>query len=109
MDVSFISLEKVLPSIASCLAPNGELLALVKPQFELGRGRVRGGVVREAADRREAILGAARAAERAGLLVKGFAGSGLTGPKGNRETFVWCAAAGAAIGDVEAAVLEVEP
>jgi len=59
VDVSFISLAKVLPAVVRCLAPGGELLAMVKPQFELGRERVRKGVVRDPADRREAVLGVA--------------------------------------------------
>jgi 23S rRNA (cytidine1920-2'-O)/16S rRNA (cytidine1409-2'-O)-methyltransferase len=109
VDVSFISLAKVLPPVAACLAPEGEILALVKPQFELGRGRVRGGVVRTPAERREALLAVAAAAEKAGLAVKGFASSGLPGPKGNRETFIWGVAGDARIDDVEAAAREVEP
>jgi len=108
VDVSFISLAKVLPAVARCLAPGGELLAMVKPQFELGRGRVRKGVVRDAAARREAILGVARAARDLGLSVRGFAASGLPGPKGNRETFVRCGGEGPAIADLEAAVEEVD-
>jgi len=109
IDVSFISLGKILPAVAACLAPGGEILALVKPQFELGRGRVRGGVVRSAADRREALLAVARAAGETGLAVRGFASAGLMGPKGNRETFIRCGAAGRGLDDLEAAVLEVEP
>jgi 23S rRNA (cytidine1920-2'-O)/16S rRNA (cytidine1409-2'-O)-methyltransferase len=109
IDVSFISLAKVLPAVARCLAPGGEALALVKPQFELGRERVRKGVVREAADRREAILSVALAARELGLPVRGFASSGLPGPKGNRETFVWCGGGGNPVADLEAAVREVEP
>ena len=108
-DLSFISLTKVLPAIAGCLDPDGELLALVKPQFELGRNRVRGGVVRDAGDRREALLRVAEAATAAGLAVRGFASSGLPGPKGNRETFIHCTRGGTAIEDVEAAAREVEP
>jgi len=108
VDVSFISLAKVLPAVARCLAPGGELLAMVKPQFELGRERVGRGVVRSAADRREAILNVARAAEELGLAVRGFASSGLPGPKGNRETFVWCGGEGTGIEALEAAILEVE-
>jgi 23S rRNA (cytidine1920-2'-O)/16S rRNA (cytidine1409-2'-O)-methyltransferase len=109
IDVSFISLAKVLPAVGRCLAPGGEVLALVKPQFELGRERVRGGVVRDAADRREAILGAALAARELGLPVRGFASSGLAGPKGNRESFVWCGGEGEAVADLEAAIQTVDP
>jgi 23S rRNA (cytidine1920-2'-O)/16S rRNA (cytidine1409-2'-O)-methyltransferase len=109
VDVSFISLAKVLPAIAACLAPRGEILAMVKPQFELGRARVRKGVVRDPADRREAILGVAGAATALGLAVRGFASSGLPGPKGNRETFVWCGGGGEPVADLEAAVRAVEP
>jgi len=108
VDVSFISLTKVLPAVARCLAPGGEALAMVKPQFELGRERVRKGVVRSAADRREAILTVARAAGELGLPVRGFASSGLPGPKGNRETFVWCGGIGEEIADLEAAIAAVE-
>jgi 23S rRNA (cytidine1920-2'-O)/16S rRNA (cytidine1409-2'-O)-methyltransferase len=105
IDVSFISLAKVLPAVAACLAPEGELLALVKPQFELGRGRVaRGGVVRDPGERREAILAAAQAARETGLGVLGFAPSGLPGPKGNLETFVWCVRDRAGIQDLESAL-----
>jgi 23S rRNA (cytidine1920-2'-O)/16S rRNA (cytidine1409-2'-O)-methyltransferase len=109
VDVSFISLAKVLPAIAACLAPGGEIIALVKPQFELGRGRVRGGVVRSASERREALHGVAQAAREIGLRIKGLAASGLPGPKGNREAFIWCGAEGAELDDLEAAVHEVEP
>jgi 23S rRNA (cytidine1920-2'-O)/16S rRNA (cytidine1409-2'-O)-methyltransferase len=109
VDVSFISLTKVLPAVARCLAPGGEALAMVKPQFELGRERVSKGVVRGAADRREAILSVALAANELGLPVRGFASSGLPGPKGNRETFVWCGGAGEEVADLEAAIAAVEP
>jgi 23S rRNA (cytidine1920-2'-O)/16S rRNA (cytidine1409-2'-O)-methyltransferase len=108
IDVSFISLAKVLPAVAGCLAPGGELLAMVKPQFELGRERVGRGVVRDPADRREAVLRVARAAEDLGLSVRGFASSGLPGPKGNRETFVWCGGVAPAPDDLEAALGEVD-
>lgn len=108
VDVSFISLTKVLPAVVRCLAPSGELLAMVKPQFELGRERVGRGVVHEAADRREAILGVAGAIRELGLAVRGFAPSGLPGPKGNRETFVWAGGDGAGIADLEAALGEVD-
>ncbi len=109
LDVSFISLAKVLPAVAACLTPGGEILALVKPQFELGRGRVRRGVVRSASERREALDVVAHAAREIGLRIRGFASSGLAGPKGNRETFIWCGADGAELDDLEAAIHEVEP
>ena len=109
IDVSFISLAKILPAVAACLEPGGEVLAMVKPQFELGRERVGRGVVRDLADRREAILGVALAARELGLPIRGFASSGLPGPKGNRETFVWCGGGGEEVGDLEAAIAEAEP
>jgi len=104
VDVSFISLTKVLPAVASCLVPGGEVLAMVKPQFELGRARVGRGVVHDPADRQEAVLKVALAARESGLPVHGIASSGLPGPKGNRETFVWCGGQGAEIDDLEGAI-----
>jgi 23S rRNA (cytidine1920-2'-O)/16S rRNA (cytidine1409-2'-O)-methyltransferase len=108
IDVSFISLTKVLPAVVRCLEPGGDCLAMVKPQFELGKERVGRGVVRDAADRREAILTVATAARELGLPVRGFASSGLPGPKGNRETFVWCGGAGPEVGDLETAIAAIE-
>jgi len=107
VDVSFISLTKVLPAVARCLVPGGEVLAMVKPQFELGKSRVGRGVVRDLADRREAILEVAAAARGLGLPVRGLASSGLPGPKGNRETFVWCGGDGPEVADLETAVAAV--
>src|SRR6476619_4071718 len=96
-DVSFISLTKVLPAVLACCAERFDALAMVKPQFEVGRGRVgKGGVVREAADRRAALVGVAEAARALGASVLGFAPSGLPGPKGNLEPFVWLAEGGRA-------------
>jgi 23S rRNA (cytidine1920-2'-O)/16S rRNA (cytidine1409-2'-O)-methyltransferase len=109
IDVSFISLSKVLPAVARCLAPGGEALAMVKPQFELGRERVGRGVVRDPTDRRDAVLGVAQLALELGLAVRGFASSGLPGPKGNLETFVWCGGEGTGLEDLEQALLAVEP
>jgi 23S rRNA (cytidine1920-2'-O)/16S rRNA (cytidine1409-2'-O)-methyltransferase len=89
IDVSFISLTKVLRPVVSALAEQAELLAMVKPQFELGRKRVgRGGVVRDPADRREAVEMVADFSHEAGLKLLGVAPTGLPGPKGNRETFL---------------------
>jgi 23S rRNA (cytidine1920-2'-O)/16S rRNA (cytidine1409-2'-O)-methyltransferase len=110
VDVSFISLAKVLPAIADVAAQDFDLVALVKPQFELGRERLgKGGVVRDSADRRQALLSVARAAQQNGLAVRGFAPSGLPGPKGNRETFIWCDRKGPSVPDLGVAVKEVEP
>lgn len=110
VDVSFISLGKVLGAVAGVLGEDGELLALVKPQFELGPERVgKNGVVRDADQRRGAIASVAVAATGLGLAVRGFASSGLPGPKGNRETFVWCAKRGESLKDTDAAIREVEP
>ncbi|MFZ9669005.1 MAG: TlyA family RNA methyltransferase [Solirubrobacterales bacterium] len=89
IDVSFISLRKVLPAVIACATPDGEILAMVKPQFELGPGRVgKGGVVREGADRKEAVVAVADFAAGMGLALLGVVPSGLPGPKGNRETFL---------------------
>jgi 23S rRNA (cytidine1920-2'-O)/16S rRNA (cytidine1409-2'-O)-methyltransferase len=105
VDVSFISLTKVLPAVARCLGSGGEMLAMVKPQFELEKSRVGRGVVRDLADRREAIVKVAEAIRELDLPVRGFASSGLPGPKGNRETFVWCGGEGPEVEDLEAAVV----
>jgi 23S rRNA (cytidine1920-2'-O)/16S rRNA (cytidine1409-2'-O)-methyltransferase len=109
VDVSFISLTKILPAVAGCIASGGEILAMVKPQFELGRERVGKGVVRDPGDRREAILSVARCARELGLPVRGFAPSGLAGPKGNLETFVWCGGEDEGLSDLEESILAVEP
>lgn len=110
VDVSFIALAKVLPAVAAATAEDGEILAMVKPQFELGRRRVKGGVVRSAADRREALANVAAAATETGLGVFGFAASGLPGPKGNRETFIRCARGGGGLdaAGIEAAIGKVQ-
>ena len=84
---------------------------MVKPQFEVGRERVgKGGVVRDPALRREAVATSPRAARRCGAAVLGFAPSGLPGPAGNRETFVWLGRGRprGRVADVEAALAEVE-
>jgi 23S rRNA (cytidine1920-2'-O)/16S rRNA (cytidine1409-2'-O)-methyltransferase len=92
IDVSFISLEKVLGPVLGCLSGDYDVLALVKPQFEVGRARLgKGGVVRAAEDRRGALLSVGRAALEQGAGVLGYHSSGLPGPKGNQETFIWLA------------------
>jgi 23S rRNA (cytidine1920-2'-O)/16S rRNA (cytidine1409-2'-O)-methyltransferase len=111
IDVSFISLTKVLPAVLACAAPRFDCLAMVKPQFEVGRERVgKGGVVRDAAARRDALLAVAAAGQALGACIMGFASSGLAGPKGNLESFVWLAEPQrGGVADLEAAAREVEP
>ena len=112
MDLSFISLTKVLPAVLACAASRYDCLAMVKPQFEVGRERVgKGGVVRDGAIRRDALVSVGRAALDLGAAVMGYASSGLPGPKGNRETFLWLAESGRprAVDDLEAAACVVEP
>ena len=111
-DVSFISLTKVLPAVLACCAPRFDALVMVKPQFEVGRERIgKGGVVRDPALRRSALVSVAGCARGLGASFMGFASSGLPGPKGNLETFAWLAEGGrpGAVTDLEAAALEVEP
>jgi 23S rRNA (cytidine1920-2'-O)/16S rRNA (cytidine1409-2'-O)-methyltransferase len=94
------------------VAEHHDVLAMDKPQFEVGRGRVaKGGVVRDAGARRATLVDVAGAARGLGASVLGFASSGLPGPKGNRESFVWLAEGGRAgdVPDLEAAARQVEP
>jgi 23S rRNA (cytidine1920-2'-O)/16S rRNA (cytidine1409-2'-O)-methyltransferase len=111
IDVSFISVAKVLPAALGVAAERFDCLAMIKPQFEVGRAGVgKGGVVRDPALRRDALVAVARAGQDLGAAVLGYASSGLPGPKGNRETFVWLAEAGrGGVADLEAAAREVEP
>lgn len=89
LDVSFISLTKVLPGACSCAKPMADLLMLVKPQFELERGDVaKGGIVREAALRQKAIAKVTVAAKSLGLTVPASAPSRLPGMEGNQEYFL---------------------
>jgi len=89
VDVSFISLRHILPVLPRFLAPGAEVVPLVKPQFEVGKGRVgKGGVVRDDALRREAVDGIAAFARDTGYDLLGEAESRVPGPKGNREVFL---------------------
>ncbi|MCF4121533.1 TlyA family RNA methyltransferase [Antribacter sp. KLBMP9083] len=89
-DLSFISLQKVLPAVVGIAGPGTHALLLVKPQFEVGRERLgSGGVVRDPALHRDAVTSVARAAEEAGLRVRAVVPSPLPGPNGNREFFLW--------------------
>jgi 23S rRNA (cytidine1920-2'-O)/16S rRNA (cytidine1409-2'-O)-methyltransferase len=94
-DVSFISLKTVLPSLVALATPDADLLALVKPQFELGKGRVgKRGVVRAASDHVEALESATRAARELGLVVRGMTFSPIKGPEGNIEFWLWASRLG---------------
>jgi 23S rRNA (cytidine1920-2'-O)/16S rRNA (cytidine1409-2'-O)-methyltransferase len=89
VDVSFISLRHILPVLTRFLSPGADVLPLVKPQFEVGRGSVgKGGVVRDEALRRVAVRGIASFAEELGYTVRGESESRVPGPKGNRERFL---------------------
>ena len=88
IDVSFISLGKVLGPIASTLRPRGTILALVKPQFEAGRGRTDHGVVRDPAIHAEVLERVVAAAQIVGLGTRDVIASPILGPEGNREFLV---------------------
>ncbi|HEX9898105.1 MAG TPA: SAM-dependent methyltransferase, partial [Candidatus Methylomirabilis sp.] len=89
IDVSFISLRLVLPAVLRLLDPPREIVALVKPQFEVGKGQVgRRGVVRDAALHRAVLERLAQTAAELSLSVAGMAPSPLRGPMGNREFLV---------------------
>jgi 23S rRNA (cytidine1920-2'-O)/16S rRNA (cytidine1409-2'-O)-methyltransferase len=89
VDTSFISLTKVIPRVIEFLGENGRLLALIKPQFEVGRGRVgKGGVVRQPELHQQVVSEVERFCRDQALAVGGVVESPLLGPKGNREFFI---------------------
>ena len=86
IDASFISLDKVLPAVLRLIREDGVIVALAKPQFEVGKGEVgKGGVVRDEAKHRQVIEMVTAEAANLGLTVRGVTESPITGPKGNRE------------------------
>jgi 23S rRNA (cytidine1920-2'-O)/16S rRNA (cytidine1409-2'-O)-methyltransferase len=110
IDASFISLTKLLGAALGCAGERFDCLALIKPQFEVGRDDVGRGVVRDPDRRRETLVAVGEAARALGASVIGYASSGLPGPKGNLETFVWLAEGSReGVGDLERAAREVEP
>ncbi len=89
-DLSFISLTLVLPDLAGLAAPHGDLVVLVKPQFEVGRARLGGsGIVTDPDARADAVLGVVAAARAAGLHPRGLVPSPVTGGSGNAEYLLW--------------------
>ena len=112
IDVSFISVVKLLGAVLACAAQRFDCLALVKPQFEVGRALVgKGGVVRDPGLRRGALIEVGGRARQLGASVRAYSSSGLPGPKGNLETFVWLAEPSrpGAVEDLDRAAREVEP
>ncbi|MDQ6836292.1 MAG: TlyA family RNA methyltransferase [Actinomycetota bacterium] len=111
IDVSFISVLKVLGPALACAAERFDVVALIKPQFEVGPASVgKGGVVRDPDLRRRVLIDVGRAAVGLGATVLGYASSGLPGPKGNRESFIWLAEAGrGGVEDLDAAATQAEP
>ncbi len=95
IDVSFISITILLAVVSGWMTPGGEMIALVKPQFEAGRDSVgRGGVVKDPSVHREVLLRAAAAAEETELTPRKIIHSPLRGPKGNLEFLLWCTKGG---------------
>jgi 23S rRNA (cytidine1920-2'-O)/16S rRNA (cytidine1409-2'-O)-methyltransferase len=88
IDVSFISLDLVLGPVAATLGPRGSIVALVKPQFEAGRGRTDHGVVRDPAIHHDVLERTVESARRHGLGTRALIASPITGPEGNREFLV---------------------
>lgn len=88
IDASFISITKLLPAAKAVLRPRGEVVGMVKPQFEVGPGRLDRGVVKDAEARTAAIEAAAHAAEALGFEVCDRCDSSLPGPEGNLEAFL---------------------
>ncbi|MCP4131416.1 MAG: TlyA family RNA methyltransferase [bacterium] len=95
IDVSFISITRLLAAVVSCLKPGGEILAMVKPQFEVGKENIgKGGVVRDDEQRGKAVERVAACAGELGFIEKERVDSQIKGPKGNLEIFVHFVRAG---------------
>jgi 23S rRNA (cytidine1920-2'-O)/16S rRNA (cytidine1409-2'-O)-methyltransferase len=97
IDVSFVGLEKVLPAAMSLATADASIVALVKPQFEAGKGRVgKKGVVRDPMIHRGVLEAVTAFATAMGWVVRGLGWSPITGPEGNIEFWVWLAPSGEA-------------
>ena len=90
IDVSFISLKLVIPAVSRLLTDHAFIVALIKPQFEVGKGRIgKGGVVRDPALHASVVLDLTTFCQKAGWSVRGTVPSPILGPKGNREFFIY--------------------
>ena len=90
VDVSFISLSLILPAAVAVLQPEGEMICLVKPQFEAGREKVgKKGVVRDPAVHRDVVMACCQHALRNGFFIRGLSWSPIRGPEGNLEYLMW--------------------
>jgi len=108
IDVSFISLEKVLPAVLPIVSSSGVVLALVKPQFEAGKGRVgKKGVVRDPAVHRDVLEAVVALADGEGWVVRGLTWSPITGPEGNIEFWIWLARTGEPVTDTPESVVRM--
>lgn len=94
-DLSFISLRHILPAIAASLPTARDIIMLVKPQFEVGREHVPGGIVIDTGVAADAVLRVVEDARALGLVTRGFRASPITGTHGNREWLLWLTPAGA--------------
>lgn len=107
IDVSFVGLAKVLPHVLPLVTPEGFVVALVKPQFEAGKGRVgKKGVVREPALHQEVLESVVATVTAEGWVVRGLTWSPITGPQGNIEFWVWLARTGEPASETPAAIVE---
>ncbi|PKQ38869.1 MAG: TlyA family rRNA (cytidine-2'-O)-methyltransferase [Actinobacteria bacterium HGW-Actinobacteria-1] len=95
IDVSFIALDRVMPKLLEAAGADGQVVALVKPQFEAGKGRVgKKGVVRDAIVHEDVLAGVIATVEAAGRVVRGVTWSPLKGPEGNIEFWIWFGSTG---------------
>ncbi|NTU71107.1 MAG: TlyA family RNA methyltransferase [Coriobacteriia bacterium] len=107
IDVSFISLRVVMPHLLALMAPQSDLVALVKPQFEAGKGRVgKRGVVKDAGVHQDVLEAAVATAREGGLVVRDLTYSPIKGPEGNIEFWMWAARSGDPAGSSAESVVQ---
>lgn len=107
IDVSFIALDRVMPKLLEAAGENGQVVALVKPQFEAGKGRVgKKGVVRDAVVHEDVLTHVIATVEASGRIVRGVTWSPLKGPEGNIEFWIWFGSTGESANIDPAAVVQ---